>query len=141
MPRRICSNAISGVRTDRTRTTETPKPAKEHSADDRTDRPGRLRGLVPDGKPASVRGGDAPPGGGAVARYRRPALASTALRSPGDSGEARLEGDPGRPCCPLGGGNAPHQPDEDVERGTQRPGQAAAAPAHAGQCHAAVGDD
>src|ERR1700745_3147509 len=102
MPRRICSNAISAASTDRTRTTETPKPAspgksgpKEHSADDRTDRPGRLRGLVPDGKPASVRGGDAPPGGGAVARYRRAALASTALRSAGHSGQARLEAGPG----------------------------------------------
>src|SRR6201986_4215740 len=94
MPRRICSNAISAASTDRTRTTETPKPAKEHSADDRTDRPGRLRGLVPDGKPASVRGGDAPPGGGAVARYRR-----HALRSPVDSGEARLEAGPGRSRC------------------------------------------
>src|SRR5580693_7855836 len=98
MPRRICSNAITAASTDQTRTTETPRPTgqgksvpKEHSADDRTDRPGRIRGLVPDGKPASVRGGDAPPGGGAVARYRR-----RALRSPGHSGKARLEAGPGR---------------------------------------------
>src|SRR5437764_8971380 len=86
MPRRICLNAISAASTDRTRTTETLKPAKEHSADDRTDRPGRLRGLVPDGKPASVRRGDAPPGGGAVARYRR-----RALGGPGHPGQTRVE--------------------------------------------------
>src|SRR5690349_17173713 len=93
MPRRICSSATSAASTDPTRTTETPKPAsKEHSADDRTDRPGRLRGLVPDGKPASVRGGDAPPGGGTVARHRRGALGSTVY-----PGQARLEAGPDRP--------------------------------------------
>src|SRR5690349_24082101 len=92
MLRRICSSATSAASTDPTRTTETPKPAsKEHSADDRTDRPGRLRGLVPDGKPASVRGGDAPPGGGAVARHRHPALRSTVHPGP-----ARLEAGPDR---------------------------------------------
>src|ERR1700759_941120 len=134
MLRRICSSAISVASTDRTRTTETPRPTgpgksvpKEHSADDRTDRPGRLRGLVPDRKPASVRGGDAPPGGGAVARYRR-----RAFRSPGDSGEARLEAGPGRSRCDpqdhAGGerrrpGGRPGdvdahvQPGEDVDRG------------------------
>src|SRR6516164_11296872 len=97
MPRLICSSATSAASTGRTRTTETPKPAspggpKEHSADEHTEGPGRLRGLVPDGKPASVRGGDAPPGGGAVARYRR-----RALRSPGHPGKTRLEAGPGRP--------------------------------------------
>src|ERR1700759_3828131 len=127
MPRRICSNATTAASTDRTPIRETPKPAKEYSADDRTDRPGRLRGLVPDRKPASVRGGDAPPGGGAVARYRR-----HALRSPGDSGEARLEAGPGRSRCDPqdrpggerrrpggrpGGVDAHVQPGEDVDRG------------------------
>src|SRR5215470_14664154 len=156
MRRRICSNATSAASTDRTRTTETLKPAKEHSADDRTDRPGRRRGLVPDGKPASVRGGDAPPGGGAVAWYRRPALASPALRSPGHPGETRLEAGPGRSRCDPqdrpggerprpgdrpGGVDAHVQPGEDVDRGAQRPEQAAAAPAYAGQRRPAVGDN
>src|ERR1700745_2852760 len=141
MPRRICSNAITAASTDRTRTTEIPKPAKEYSADDRTDRPGRLRGLVPDRKPASVRGGDAPPGGGAVARYRR-----HALRSPGHPGKTRLEAGPGRSRCdpqdhPGGERRRPGdwshdvdahvQPGEDVDRRAQCAGQAAAAPAHA----------
>src|SRR5712671_634065 len=148
MPRRICSSATSAASTDRTRTTETPKPTspaksrapdddpdvqrmltahdpakipsggqisrrfaepvpltrqlaedlcsipKERSTDDHTDRPGRHRGLVPDGKPASVRGGDAPPGGGAVARYRRHARGS-----PGHPGKTHLEAGPHRSRC------------------------------------------
>src|SRR5256714_11025322 len=118
MPRRTCSSVTTAASTALTRTTETLKPAsKEHSADDRTDRPGRLRGLVPDGKPASVRGGDAPPGGGAVARYRRPALASTALRSPGDPGEARLEAGPGRSRC-----DPQDRPGSERRRPGDRPG-------------------